>query len=148
MACDRNLPIQTLCADLARPTPAVGWLNAESSALLPRLAAQFDLVLLLAVIHHLLLMEQIPLPQIIDLCHRLTRRHLLIEWVPVSDPMFQSLLRGRDALYAHLCEADLLAACASRFRPIDRHALSNGRILLLFDRIDSPEQARERPEAC
>jgi len=140
MARNRNLSIHTLHADLARPTPSVGWLNSESSALLPRLAAQFDLVLLLAVIHHLLLIEQIPLPQIIDLCHSLTRRHLIIEWVPVDDPMFQSLLRGREALYGQLSEADLLDACTTRFRPLDRHALPNGRILLLFERSNSPTQ--------
>jgi SAM-dependent methyltransferase len=134
MARQRNLPIQAIHADIARPTPAVGWENAESVALLPRLEAQFDLVLMLAVIHHLLLMEQIPLPAILDLCHRLTRKHLVIEWVPVEDPMFQSLMRGRDSLYGSLSEADLLAACAGRFRVIDRYALDNGRILFLFER--------------
>jgi SAM-dependent methyltransferase len=148
MARQRNLLIHTLHADIARPTPAVGWRNAESIALLPRLASQFDLVLLLAVLHHLLLMEQIPLPEVIDLCHRLTRRHLIIEWVPVSDPMFQSLMRGRDALYGSLSEADLLVACAGRFRMIDRCALANGRILLLFERLDSAKPDRERPEEC
>jgi len=136
MARQRNLPIQTIHADLARPTPAVGWLNAESLALLPRLEAQFDLVLMLAVIHHLLLMEQIPLPEILSLCHRLTRRHLLVEWVPVHDPMFQSLLRGRDSLYGSLSEADLLAACDYRFHLIDRHPLDNGRVLHLLQRIE------------
>jgi SAM-dependent methyltransferase len=137
MARQRNLPILTIHADLARPTPAVGWRNAESLALLPRLEAQFDLVLLLAVIHHLLLMEQIPLPDLLALCHRLTRRHLVVEWVPVEDPMFQSLLRGRDALYGSLTEDDLLAACANRFHVLDRQPLDNGRILLLFEKIVS-----------
>jgi SAM-dependent methyltransferase len=135
MARRRNLPIQTIHADIARPTPAVGWMNQESLALLPRLEAQFDLVLMLAVIHHLLLMEQLPLPEILSLCHRLTRRHLILEWVPVQDPMFQSLLRGRDHLYGSLSEAGLLAACANRFHLIDRHALDNGRILLFFEKI-------------
>jgi SAM-dependent methyltransferase len=134
MARQRNLPIQAIHADIARPTPAVGWENAESVALLPRLEAQFDLVLMLAVIHHLLLMEQIPLPAVLDLCHRLSRRHLVIEWVPVEDPMYQSLMRGRDSLYGSLSEADLLAACAGRFHMMDRHALDNGRILFLFER--------------
>lgn len=134
MARQRNLPIQAIHADIARPTPAVGWENAESVALLPRLEAQFDLVLMLAVIHHLLLMEQIPLPAVLDLCHRLSRRHLVIEWVPVEDPMYQSLMRGRDSLYGSLLEADLLAACAGRFHMMDRYALDNGRILFLFER--------------
>ncbi len=135
MARQRNLSIQTIHADIARPTPAVGWENAESVALLPRLEGQFDLVLMLAVIHHLLLMEQIPLRAIADLCHRLTRRHLVIEWVPVEDPMYQSLMRGRDSLYDSLSEADLLAACAGRFEVRDRQALDNGRVLFLFERV-------------
>jgi len=143
MARQRNLPILTIHADLARPTPAAGWRNGESLALLPRLEAQFDLVLMLAVIHHLLLMEQIPLPEILALCHRLTRRHLIVEWVPVHDPMFQSLLRGRDHLYGSLTEDDLLAACANRFRLIDRRALDNGRVLLLFEKISS-----DKMEGC
>jgi SAM-dependent methyltransferase len=130
----RNLSIQTIHADLARPTPAVGWDNNESSALLPRLEQHFDLVLMLAVIHHLLLLEQIPLPAIIALCHRLTGRHLVIEWVPVSDPMFQDLMRGRETLYGSLTEADLIAACAGLFQPVQQHTLGNGRILFLFEK--------------
>jgi SAM-dependent methyltransferase len=137
MARQRNLPIQTIHADIARPTPAVGWENAESVALLPRLEAQFDLVLMLAVIHHLLLMEQIPLPAILALCYRLTRRHLVIEWVPVEDPMYQSLMRGRDSLYGSLTESDLLRACTGHFHALDRQALDNGRILFLFEKIET-----------
>ena len=148
MASQRNLPILTIHADLARPTPAVGWRNAESLALLPRLESQFDLVLMLAVIHHLLLMEQIPLPEILSLCHRLTRRHLVIEWVPVADPMFQSLLRGRDDLYGSLSEADLLDACVNRFRLLDRQPLANGRILLLFERTGPEKIPSDKMDGC
>ncbi len=126
--------IQTIHADLARPTPAAGWENRETASLLSRLADRFDLVMMLAVIHHLLLMEQIPLPAILALCHRLTKRYLIVEWVPVSDPMFQSLLRGRDALYGHLSEEELRAATAGLFREVERFALQNGRILYLFEK--------------
>jgi SAM-dependent methyltransferase len=132
MSRKRRLSIQTIHADFARPTPAVGWENRESTTLIQRLEGQSDLVLLLAVIHHLLLMEQIPLPAILDLCHRLTLRHLVIEWVPVADPMFQSLMRGREEIYGALSEADLLAACKDRFHVLRRQPLENGRVLLLF----------------
>jgi SAM-dependent methyltransferase len=148
MARQRDLPILTIHADLARPTPAVGWRNAESLALLPRLDAQFDLVLMLAVIHHLLLMDQVPLSEILALCHRLTRRHLVLEWVPVADPMFQSLLRGRDDLYGSLSEADLLDACTGRFRLLDRQPLANGRILLLFEKIEPEKIPSDKIEEC
>ena len=135
MARERKLAIQTIQADLARPTPAVGWENSESPGLLPRLEGQFDLVLMLAVIHHLILMEQIPIPAILSLCHRLTTRYLVVEWVPVEDPMYQSLMRGRDALYGGLSEADLLNACEGLFRTVYRQLLENGRVLFLFERV-------------
>ena len=132
---EKNLNIQTIHADLARPSPAVGWENAESVSLLARLEDNFDLVMMLAVIHHLILMEQIPLSAILDLCHRLTRRHLIIEWVPVEDPMYQSLMRGRDSLYGSLTETSLLDACNGRFHVVSRLTLGNGRVLFLFERI-------------
>ena len=127
-----RLSIQTIHADLARPTPAVGWDNRETSTLLDRLEAQSEMVLMLAVIHHLILMEQIPIAAILDLAYRLTWRYLVVEWVPVSDPMFQSLMRGRDSLYGSLTEEDLLSACRNRFHTLRRQPLENGRILFLF----------------
>lgn len=141
MARARDLHILPLHADLARPTPAVGWENAESTALLPRLEGRSDAVLMLAVIHHLILMEQIPIPAIMDLVHRLTRRHLILEWVPVEDPMYQSLMRGRDTLYGGLSERDLMAACKDLFRLVDRHQLGNGRVLLALEKIQASADA-------
>jgi len=132
-----ELTIQTIHADLARPTPAAGWENAEAAPLIARLEGRFDTVLMLAVIHHLLLMEQIPLPAILALCHRLTRRHLILEWVPVADPMYQSLMRGRVDLYGAITEGDLLAACEGRFRIVRHRTLDNGRTLFLFERVGS-----------
>jgi SAM-dependent methyltransferase len=133
--------IQTIHADLARPTPAVGWANSESSTLLARLEGRFELVMMLAVIHHLLLLEQIPLAAILELCHRLTRRFLVVEWVPATDPMFVSLMRGRDDLYGSLSEADLMAACEGRFRLVREQRLGNGRVLFLFERQDGAPAA-------
>ena len=130
-----GLAIQTIHADIARPTPAVGWENEESSGLLARLERKFDAVLMLAVIHHLLLLEQIPLAEIMALVHRLRTRWLVVEWVPARDAMYQSLMRGRDDLYGSICEADLMGACVSRFRLDRRLTLGNGRILLLFERV-------------
>ncbi len=132
MSVQSRLPIQTIHADLARPSPAVGWENGETSTLLHRLRAQSEMVLMLAVIHHLILMDQIPLRAILELAYSLTWRYLVLEWVPVSDPMFQAMMRGRDALYGSLCEDDLLRAGASRFHVLRRQPLSNGRVLFLF----------------
>jgi len=128
--------VTALVANIARPTPAVGWRNREQLSLLERLAGKFDLVLMLAVIHHMILREQVSLAQIGDLCARLTRRWLVLEWVPPSDPMFQEWLRGRDELYGHLSEDDLRQAFAPFFHVVDRTVLGNHRVLLLFERND------------
>ena len=103
-------------ANIARPTPAAGWRNREQLSLLDRLTGKFDMVLMLAVIHHLILREQVPLAHIADLCASLTRRWLVLEWVPPSDPMFQEWLRGRDDLYGHLTEDDLTTRIRAVFR--------------------------------
>ena len=134
-AATQNKPITVLVANIARPTPAAGWRNREHFSLLDRLTGKFDLVLMLAVLHHLILRDQLPLTHIADLCACLTRRWLLLEWVPASDPMFQEWLRGRDDLYGHLTEEDLTQAFAPHFAVVDRAQLGNGRVLLLFDRI-------------
>lgn len=140
---ERNLPVAALVANIARPTPAAGWRNREQLSLLDRLAGSFDFLLMLAVIHHLILREQVPLGRIAELCALLTRRWLLVEWVPPSDPMYQEWLRGRDDLYGHLAESDLLAALARFFRLSRRQALENGRVLLLMERASSSEAAAE-----
>lgn len=134
-AAKQNKPITALVTNIARPTPAAGWRNREQFSLLDRLNVGFDLILMLAVIHHLILREQLPLAHIADLCAGLTRRWLLLEWVPPSDPMFQEWLRGRDDLYGHLTENDLTHAFAPHFAVVERAQLGNGRVLLLLERI-------------
>jgi SAM-dependent methyltransferase len=134
MAARDSLPITALVANIARPTPAAGWWNREQLSLLDRLTGKFDLVLMLAVIHHLILREQLPLQHIAELSASLTRRWLLVEWVPPSDPMYQEWLRGRDELYGHLTEDDLMRAFSPFFAVANRLELSNGRVLLLLKR--------------
>ncbi len=119
-----------LCVDLAQPTPAVGWENRESLSFLERAEGRFDMVMMLAVIHHLLLTSQIPLKEIAALCARLTRRGVIVEWVPGGDPRFAELVRGREALYAGLTEEAFRAAMAAHFEVREEKRLGNGRVLL------------------
>jgi SAM-dependent methyltransferase len=126
--------ILPLCIDLANPTPAAGWQNRENPSFLDRAAGHFDLVLMLAVIHHLLLHNQVPLDRIAALANALTTRHLILEWVPPTDPKFQELLRGRDELYAHLTESAFRAAFSPHFTIEAELRLANRRILFHFVR--------------
>jgi 2-polyprenyl-3-methyl-5-hydroxy-6-metoxy-1,4-benzoquinol methylase len=129
-----NADVQPLVGNLARPTPAVGWRNEEQLSFLDRAAGRFEMVMMLAVIHHLLLTEQIPLSHLAELSSRLTFRWLLVEWVPGSDPMFRQLLRGRSDLYGHLTETAFVQAFSEYFRVEHKGALGNGRVLYLFEK--------------
>jgi SAM-dependent methyltransferase len=122
--------ILPLCVDLAHPTPAAGWENREYASFLSRCAGHFDTVMMLAVLHHLLLRNQIPMDRIAALCSNLTIRHLILEWVPPTDPKFQELLRGRGAIYTHITEAAFRDAFAEYFTTIDELVLVNGRTML------------------
>jgi SAM-dependent methyltransferase len=97
-----SLDILPLVINLARPTPALGWRNSESSSFLTRAHQSFDAVLMLALIHHLVVTERIPLAEIVELAALLTRDILLAEYVGPEDPMFRSLTRGRDRRHIDL----------------------------------------------
>ncbi|MGD0445014.1 MAG: class I SAM-dependent methyltransferase [Edaphobacter sp.] len=131
---DSGKNILPLCADLAHPTPATGWENREYASFLSRCRGHFDTVMMLAVLHHLLLRNQIPLDRIAALCSSLTKRHLILEWVPTGDVKFQELLRGRDAIYAHITEAAFREAFAVHFTTVDELTLANGRIMLHLEK--------------
>ncbi len=97
--------------------------------MLDRCAGHFDTVMMLAVLHHLLLHNQIPMRSIAALCSKLTTQHLIVEWVPPTDPKFQELLRGRAALYEHITEASFREVFDGDFMISDELTLANGRIL-------------------
>lgn len=115
LAQGKQLDILPLVVDLARPTPALGWNNREHPSFLERASGQFDLVMMLAVIHHLMVTEGIPLAGLIDAAALLTRDGALIEFVAPEDSMFRRLCRGREALYAGLDHLAFEAACRRRF---------------------------------
>jgi SAM-dependent methyltransferase len=130
-AAAEKLDILPLVVNLAQPTPPSGWRNLECPSFLDRACATagggFDLVLMLAVVHHMLATERIPLPEIIDLAADLTTRFALIEFVDCDDPMFRRLSRGRDELYSHF-HADLFEQCvATRFDIVRKRAITSSK---------------------
>ncbi len=133
-ASSEKKPVTTLAGNIARPTPATGWRNQEQLSLLERLNGRFDMVLMLAVIHQLILREQLPLGHIAELCACLTRRWLILEWVVPSGPTFQDF-SSRGDFYCHLPEADLVHAFAPWFHVVDR--AGNQSTLLLLERIET-----------
>ncbi|HSE96917.1 MAG TPA: class I SAM-dependent methyltransferase [Blastocatellia bacterium] len=110
-----GLDVLPLVVDLSRPSPGIGWLNRECPSFLERAGGGFDAVLMLAIIHHLLVTERIPLAEILGLVAHLTRRLAVIEFISPEDSMFRRLARGRDHLFEGLTKGSFETACQSHF---------------------------------
>ena len=112
---EKNRNILPLVVNLARPSPALGWRNAECPSFLDRATGAFDGVLMLALIHHLLVTERIPLEEILRLAYEVTNSLLVIEFVGPKDEMFRRLTRGREHLHATLDMKMFEQACTPYF---------------------------------
>jgi SAM-dependent methyltransferase len=112
---EKKANIQPLVVDLARPSAALGWRNQECPSFLDRATGAFDGVMMLALIHHLLVTERIPLEEIMRLAYEVTNSLLVIEFVAPQDAMFRRLTRGREHLHANLDTKMFEQACAPYF---------------------------------
>lgn len=112
VATERNPAVQPLWMDLANPSAAQGWGEVEREGLADRGPA--DLVLALALVHHLAIGHNVPLPAIAAYLGRLGRR-IVVEWVPKDDPQTQRLLRSRPDIFADYDEVAFRAALETQF---------------------------------
>ncbi len=81
-----------LVMDLVNPSPRLGWAGAERESLADRGPA--DLAMALALIHHLVIANNVPLVDAARYFARLGRK-LIIEFVPKSDSQVRRLLASR-----------------------------------------------------
>ncbi len=88
--------ILPLLFDLTNPSPAQGWAHQERKSLVDR--GPVDAILALALIHHLAIGNNLPLPNIASFLGRLCR-DLIIEFVPKEDPQVQKLLASREDIF-------------------------------------------------
>jgi hypothetical protein len=102
-----------LLIDLTNPSPAMGWANAERDSLAARGPA--DLVLALALIHHLAIANNLPLAQLAAFFAALGR-WLVIEFVPKSDEQVQRLLTARADIFPGFTQEGFEQAFGVRFR--------------------------------
>lgn len=90
----RVLPLTT---NLLSPSPAIGWNNKERPSLAERLQA--DLVMALALVHHLSISGNIPFSLLADWLKPMGT-YLLIEFIPKEDEKVQQLLQNRKDIFS------------------------------------------------
>ena len=107
--------ILPLLADLTNPSPALGWGNTERASLLDRVEA--DVILALALVHHLAIGRNVPLPMVAALFARLAP-HAVVEFVPKEDAMVGRLLASRRDIFPDYTIEGFRAAFATAFNEV------------------------------
>ncbi|MEO3747745.1 class I SAM-dependent methyltransferase [Plantactinospora sp. B5E13] len=97
---DGERRIQPLVMDLADPSPGGGWGSVERASFAAR--ADADAVLALALVHHLAIGRNVPLPAVLDwlvgfLAGAGAAGRLVVEFVHRDDPMAVRLLANKSA---------------------------------------------------
>jgi hypothetical protein len=126
--------IVPLLLDLTNPSPSIGWHNRERDSLMERAPA--DMCLALAVIHHLAISNNVPLPQLADFFAD-AGRWLIIEFVPKSDSQVQKLLTSRKDIFPNYTRESFERAFAKRFTIHENAAVDESeRFLYLMEKKD------------
>ena len=124
--------ILPLVVDIANPSPALGWAGRERRSLLER--ANADAILALALVHHLALTRNVPLPMVVDLFADLAQ-WAIVEFVPKEDPMVRRLLATRRDVFPRYDLDGFRDAATTRFEILREAPIADStRVLLLLRR--------------
>jgi ribosomal protein L11 methylase PrmA len=95
---ENNEYVLPLLIDFTNPSPGLGWENKERMSLIERGPA--DTLMALALVHHLAITNNTPLADIADFFKKIGK-HLIIEFVPKSDPRVRRMLSSREDIFTN-----------------------------------------------
>lgn len=131
---ERASSVLPLVADLVNPSPGTGWANKERKSFAER--ANADVVVALALVHHLNVGRNIRLAMIADFLAALGPT-LVIEFVPGSDPMVQRLLAHRTDNLPYPTIDDFRRVFQGPFEIVEEAPIDNSaRVLMQMTRRD------------
>jgi hypothetical protein len=133
MRTDKTENLLPLLLDLTNPSPAIGWANEERDSFGARGPA--DLVLALALIHHLAISNNVPLSQVAEFLASLGK-WLVIEFVPKSDSQVQKLLISREDIFPTYTQEGFEAAFQQCFSIQESMPVRESeRVIYLMERL-------------
>lgn len=94
---EKNTLLLPLIMDFTQPSPAIGWANKERMTIQER--TKPDVIMALALLHHLCIGNNVPLTKIAAYFSALTQKGLIIEFIPKSDEQVQKLLATRKDIF-------------------------------------------------
>ena len=124
--------ILPLVNNLTTPSPAIGWANTERESITARLKA--DLVLALALVHHLAIANNVPLALIAEWLQPMGD-NLIIEFVPKTDEKVKLLLQNRKDIFDDYSLENFRSIFAQKYTIVKEEKAGNtNRILFLMTR--------------
>lgn len=109
---EKETHILPLVMDLTNPSPAIGWAHQERRSFLSRSSA--DMVFALALIHHLAISNNVPLPDLAKFFAGVGKT-LIIEFVPKGDSQVNKLLATRKDIFTEYNETGFEKAFSRYF---------------------------------
>jgi hypothetical protein len=129
---EKRTDILPLILDVANPSPGIGWAGRERRSLLER--ADPDVILALALVHHLAISRNVPLPMLLDLFAELAPWSV-VEFVPKEDSQVRRLLASRRDVFPDYHLDGFRAAAAERFEIVREEPIEDSlRVLFLLRR--------------
>jgi ribosomal protein L11 methylase PrmA len=129
---DGEANLLPLLIDLTNPSPELGWSGRERQSFNER--AKADAVLALALIHHLAIANNLPLPMVAEYFASLGP-WLVIEFVPKEDSQVMKLLATREDIFPDYTVEGFEAAFAPYFTIKRKRKLEGtARIMYLMER--------------
>lgn len=123
LAQEGNTSILPLVGDIANPSPGLGWRGRERRPLVDRGCP--ELILCLALVHHLVIGSNIPLGELIQWLAGFGA-DLVVEYAGRGDPMVERLLRHRDGQHVDYSQAAVEAALTKHFASVTQEPLTCG----------------------
>ena len=122
----QGLNIYPVLATLDDLSDGRGWAGEEFPGLMLRLEGRADVLLMLALLHHLMVSSSIPLAKIVEFAARLTKRHLIVELIHEDDPLLIHLSEQRNRSPWDFSLVNQSAEWAKSFELVKQETLTGG----------------------
>jgi len=123
--------ILPLLLDLTNPSPSIGWANSERMSIIER--GKADTALVLALVHHLAISNNLPFSNIAEFLSRVCDS-LIIEYIPKDDSQVQRLLSTREDVFNDYTQSNFENEFGKYFETRNSIIIKDsGRILYLME---------------
>ena len=127
--------LHPMILDLTNPSGGLGWGNKERSSFLER--GPMDLVMALALVHHLAISNNVPLDQLAEFFAN-SCQWLIIEFVPKSDLQVKKLLATREDIFPDYTKDGFEGAFSTKFAILETKPIEDSdRIMYLMKSTSS-----------